>query len=41
MEIVLEYVFKSAGVLSIFVLVYHFLLRRLTFFLKQTGGFCG
>jgi len=32
MEAVLEYLLKSAGVLSIFVLVYHFLLRRLTFF---------
>ena len=32
MEAVLEYLLKSAGVLSLFVLVYHFLLRRLTFF---------
>lgn len=32
METVLEYFLKSAGVLGIFVLVYHFLLRRLTFF---------
>lgn len=32
METILEYFLKSAGVLSIFVLVYHFLLRRLTFF---------
>ncbi|AGC75249.1 TonB-dependent SusC/RagA subfamily outer membrane receptor [Nonlabens dokdonensis] len=32
MESIIEYLLKSAGVLSIFVLVYHFLLRRLTFF---------
>ncbi|MFT7118576.1 MAG: bla regulator protein BlaR1 [Flavobacteriales bacterium] len=32
MEAVLEYILKSAGVLSTFVLIYHFLLRRLTFF---------
>lgn len=32
MEETLLYVLKSAGVLSIFVLIYHFLLRRLTFF---------
>ena len=32
METAIEYLLKSAGVLSIFVLVYHFLLRRLTFF---------
>ncbi|MGJ8684092.1 MAG: M56 family metallopeptidase [Nonlabens sp.] len=32
MEQFVEYFLKSAGVLSIFVLVYHFLLRRLTFF---------
>lgn len=32
METALEYLLRSAGVLSIFVLVYHFLLRRLTFF---------
>ncbi|QJP34801.1 TonB-dependent receptor plug domain-containing protein [Nonlabens sp. Ci31] len=32
METALEYLLKSAGVLSIFVLIYHFLLRRLTFF---------
>ncbi|AUC79441.1 hypothetical protein CW736_08670 [Nonlabens sp. MB-3u-79] len=32
MEAVLEYLLKSAGVLSLFVLIYHFLLRRLTFF---------
>ncbi|GAK94589.1 regulatory sensor-transducer [Nonlabens ulvanivorans] len=32
MEAVIEYLLKSAGALSIFVLTYHFLLRRLTFF---------
>ncbi len=32
METAIEYLLKSGGVLSIFVLVYHFLLRRLTFF---------
>jgi hypothetical protein len=32
MESAIDYLLKSAGVLSIFVLVYHFLLRRLTFF---------
>ncbi|MEO9889413.1 M56 family metallopeptidase, partial [Nonlabens ulvanivorans] len=32
MEAVIEYLLKSAGVLSIFVFTYHFLLRRLTFF---------
>ncbi len=32
MESIFEYLLKSAGVLSIFVLIYHFLLRRLTFF---------
>jgi|GEM_PF-1293516 len=32
MEDILIYLLKSAGVLSIFVLLYHFLLRRLTFF---------
>ncbi len=32
MEELFTYLLKSAGVLSIFVLVYHFLLRRLTFF---------
>lgn len=32
MEAIIDYLLKSAGVLSIFVLVYHFLLRRLTFF---------
>ncbi|MEN8898623.1 MAG: M56 family metallopeptidase, partial [Nonlabens sp.] len=32
MEAIVDYLLKSAGVLSIFVLVYHFLLRRLTFF---------
>ncbi len=32
MEQFIEYLLKSAGVLSIFILIYHFLLRRLTFF---------
>jgi len=32
MEEILIYLLKSAGVLSIFVMIYHFLLRRLTFF---------
>ncbi|WP_194850082.1 M56 family metallopeptidase [Nonlabens antarcticus] len=32
MEEILSYLLKSAGVLSIFALIYHFLLRRLTFF---------
>ncbi|WP_438969332.1 M56 family metallopeptidase [Nonlabens sp.] len=32
MEAIIDYLLKSAGVLSIFLLVYHFLLRRLTFF---------
>ncbi|PQJ30542.1 hypothetical protein BST92_00675 [Nonlabens arenilitoris] len=32
MEAIIEYLLKCAGALSIFVLTYHFLLRRLTFF---------
>lgn len=32
MDNILEYLLKSAGILAIFVMTYHFLLRRLTFF---------